>query len=85
MKQELKKLGVYSLKCTQLINSENPKCVIKANKEIGGSGKTYHFPGCGQYNNTLIQLSRGDRWFCSENEAIKAGFIKGGDCFDKKY
>lgn len=80
-----KKLGVYSPKCTQLTNLDNPKCVIKANKGIGVRKKIYHFPGCGQYNNTIVQLSLGDRWFCSEDEAKQAGFIKGSDCFDKKY
>lgn len=80
-----KKLGVYSPKCTQLTNPVNPKCVIKANKRMGSGEKIYHFPGCGQYNNTLVQLSLGDRWFCTEAEANQAGFIKGSDCFDKKY
>lgn len=80
-----KKLGVYSPKCTQLTNLDNPKCVIKANKGIDDRKNIYHFPGCGQYNNTLVQLSLGDRWFCTEAEAKQTGFIKGSDCFDKKY
>lgn len=80
-----KKLGIYSPKCTQLTNLDNPKCVIKANKGIDDRKNLYHFPGCGQYNNTIVQLSLGDRWFCSEDEAKQAGFIKGSDCFDRKY
>lgn len=73
-----KGLGVYSLLCTQ---NTNPKCPIKGNSIRG----QYHFPGCGQYNNTDVQLYLGDRWFCSESEAQKAGFTKGSDCFDQTF
>lgn len=79
-----KKLGVHSLKCTQTVNVQNPKCVIKANIRMGSNEKLYRFPGCGQYNNTLIQLSLGDKWFCTESEAKQAGFTKGSDCFDQR-
>lgn len=80
-----KKLGVHSPKCTQAVNVQNPKCVIKANIRMGSQEKFYHFPGCGQYNNTLVQLSLGDKWFCTESEAIKAGFTKGSDCFNQQF
>lgn len=80
-----KGVGIFSDKCTQRENKEKPKCVIKGNIN-GGSGKRlYRFPGCGQYNQTTVQLYVGDRWFCSEKEATAAGFEKGSDCFEKEW
>lgn len=77
------KIGIYSSKCTQIKNIENPRCVIKANNAIGNKNKQYRFPGCGQYTNTSVQLYMGDEWFCTETEAKKAGYTKGSDCFGK--
>lgn len=80
------KLGIFSPKCLSAANPNHPNCVIKANRNIThNSLHTYRFPGCGQYNNTLVQLSEGDQWFCTEKEAQKAGFTKAGDCFDKSW
>lgn len=75
------KKGVYSQLCTQTTNPANPDCSIKAN----AIRRQYHFPGCGQYNNTDVQLYLGDQWFCAEMEAQKSGFTKGSDCFDKSF
>lgn len=75
------KKGVYSPLCTQTANPDNPDCSIKANAIRG----QYRFPGCGQYNNTDVQLYLGDSWFCAETEAQKDGFIKGSDCFEKSF
>jgi micrococcal nuclease len=77
-KAQVKKIGVYSDKCTQTENPKNPKCNIKGNRR--GEESIYHYPGCGQYNNTIVQLYLGDQWFCTEKEAQKAGFTKGSDC-----
>ncbi len=80
------KRGVFSSKCTQVTNPNSTKCIIKGNNRRGaGSKPTYHFPGCGEYNLTIIQLYDGDRWFCTENEALKAGYVKGSDCFEKTF
>jgi micrococcal nuclease len=79
------KLGIYSSKCTQEKNPENKTCVIKGNIRSRGGDKVYHFPGCGEYNQTVVELYKGDKWFCTEKEAQKAGFVKGSDCFDKKW
>ena len=79
-----KKLGIFSPKCIQATNPDSKTCVIKGNLRIPGNGnKTYHFPGCGNYNQTLIELYKGDKWFCTEAQAKKEGFIKGADCFAK--
>lgn len=72
------KIGVYSTKCTQEVNPDNPKCNIKANNSV--QGRYYHYPSCQSYATTLVQTYLGDKWFCTEKEAIKAGFKKGLDC-----
>ncbi|HEX7456359.1 MAG TPA: thermonuclease family protein, partial [Candidatus Nanoarchaeia archaeon] len=44
---------------------------------ISSSGeKIYHMPGQRYYNKTVISESKGERWFCSEEEAQKAGWRK---------
>lgn len=54
-------------------------CVIKGN--INSSGEMiYHLPGCNSYNVTKIDESRGEKWFCSESEALVAGWRKALNC-----
>jgi micrococcal nuclease len=80
------KLGIYSSKCTQETNPNSKTCVIKGNvRRQGTEQKVYHFPGCGQYNQTVVELYKGDKWFCTEKEALKDGFVKGSDCFEKSW
>ena len=38
--------------------------------------RIYHMPGQKYYGRTVIDESKGERWFCSEDEAIKAGWRK---------
>ena len=79
-------IGIFGPGCTQLINPDNPKCVIKGNKRLRGGGTAqYRFPGCRQYSKTIVQLYLGDQWFCTETAAKKAGFTKGADCLDKSW
>lgn len=73
-----KKIGVYSEKCTQNVNLQNPKCNIKANTTADVN--YYRTPDCKYYDTTLVQLHMGDKWFCTEKEALEAGFTKGTDC-----
>jgi len=47
-------------------------CTIKGN--ISGNGQIYHRPGDRSYDDTRIDESRGERWFCSETEAQEAGW-----------
>jgi micrococcal nuclease len=80
------KTGIYSSKCTQTENTENPKCVIKGNYPgFTGKNGVYHFPGCNNYTITKLELYKGDQWFCTEKEAQQAGFTKGADCFEKTW
>ena len=46
-------------------------CVIKGN--ISNNGKIYHMPWSKWYAKTKIDTSRGERWFCDEAEARRAG------------
>ncbi len=47
-------------------------CAIKGN--ISRSGSIYHLPGQKFYDETRISPARGERWFCTEAEAIAAGW-----------
>ena len=47
-------------------------CRIKGN--ISDNGKIYHVPGSRSYDAASIDTSRGERWFCTEEEAIAAGW-----------
>jgi endonuclease YncB( thermonuclease family) len=48
-------------------------CQIKGNISRSGE-RIYHVPGGRDYGPTRIDKSKGERWFCSEDEARKAGW-----------
>lgn len=48
-------------------------CLIKGNINSRGD-KIYHVPGRSSYGSTRIDTSKGERWFCSEDEAVAAGW-----------
>lgn len=48
-------------------------CRIKGNVNRRGD-RIYHVPGGASYGATRIDVSRGERWFCSEAEARAAGW-----------
>lgn len=50
-------------------------CRIKGNIGAGGA-RIYHVPGGRSYERTRINTARGERWFCSESEAHRAGWRK---------
>ncbi len=77
-KAKLAKIGIFGPKCSQEKNPLNAKCNIKGNNLRGN--KYYHDPSCVQYESTQVQLYLGDQWFCTEQEAKKAGYTKGQDC-----
>ncbi|MEA5511355.1 hypothetical protein VB715_16395 [Crocosphaera sp. UHCC 0190] len=54
----------------------NPKCNIKGNISVSTGKKLYHIPGQQDYEKTVISTDKGERWFCSEEEARKAGWTK---------
>ncbi|HUV42609.1 MAG TPA: thermonuclease family protein [Patescibacteria group bacterium] len=72
--------GVFSPRCYQKENPEDPDCQIKGNIDKNSGDKIYHFPGCRQYEQTIVEKSLGEQWFCTEKEALKAGFKKSKNC-----
>lgn len=75
-----KKLGIFSQVCSQTENIDNPKCNIKGNIGKSNREKYYHLPQCAEYNRTVVELHLGEKWFCSEKEAVEAGYIKSKNC-----
>ena len=55
-------------------NNPHNGCAIKGN--ISKNGKLYHLPGTRWYQDTGINEEKGERWFCNEEEAIAAGWVK---------
>lgn len=49
-------------------------CDIKGNISINSGARIYHMPGQEDYEATIIRPKYGERWFCSEAEARKAGW-----------
>ena len=75
--------GIWKLKCElpwkfrakrwEVAKQHAPKgCPIKGN--ISNNGKIYHTPWSREYDRTKITLSKGEQWFCSEKEALEAGW-----------
>jgi len=58
----------------------NPDCVIKGNISEHGYGKTYFFPGCPNYKRVKVDLEKGDKYFCTKEEAEAAGFKMAEGC-----
>jgi hypothetical protein len=58
--------------CTQ---EQRGGCVIKGNISANGE-RIYHLPGQQYYDKTVISWSKGERWFCTEQEAVRAGWRK---------
>lgn len=52
--------------------SSRPGCPIKGN--ISQNGRIYHTPWSPWYSRTVISEQKGERWFCDELEAIRAGW-----------
>ncbi|CAN7526706.1 thermonuclease family protein [Aminobacter sp. LjRoot7] len=57
----------------QVAAQEAPKgCPIKGN--ISSNGNIYHAPWSPWYKRTKVSVDKGERWFCSEREALDAGW-----------
>ena len=50
--------------------------VIKGNISVHTGEKIYHVPGGEYYDETVINEAKGERWFCTEAEAVAAGWRK---------
>lgn len=56
--------------------SDEPEeaCLIKGNIAYLTGQRIYHLPGQEFYDETVINSSEGEQWFCTEAEAIAAGW-----------
>ena len=62
------KAGLWG-KCGKI----NGECSVKGNLDRNDK-RYYHLPGFKYYEATQMNPEHGDRWFCSEEDAQKAGF-----------
>ncbi|MEK7622619.1 MAG: thermonuclease family protein [Patescibacteria group bacterium] len=75
------KLGIWSEMCRQTENKAEPKCKIKGNIDDNArSRKIYYYPGCAQYEFTIIEKNMGEEWFYSKEKAEAAGYQKSKNC-----
>ena len=56
-------------------NNATGQCAIKGNISSKGE-RIYHVPGGRYYDATVIDTAKGERWFCTEAEAVAAGWRK---------
>ncbi|MER9259008.1 thermonuclease family protein [Mesorhizobium sp. M0619] len=55
------------------LGSDTNGCLIKGNISAEGE-RIYHVPGQKYYSATKITEAKGERWFCSEADAVAAGW-----------
>lgn len=67
-----KRLGIWSAACAR----PPATCTIKGNISTTTGERIYHLPGQRYYAETVIDLRKGERWFCSERQALDAGWRK---------
>jgi micrococcal nuclease len=54
--------------------SGTSESAIKGNISTNSGEKIYHVPGGDFYEQTVIDEAAGERWFCTESEAVAAGW-----------
>ncbi len=59
--------------CPTGCTTELPRCDIKGNISSSGE-KIYHMPGQRDYDKTKISPEKGEKWFCTEEEAQTNGW-----------
>ncbi len=62
------------------MDAPSESCTIKGNISTGEFGKTYFLKECNNYEQVKVDPTRGEKYFCSEEEAIKEGFVKARYC-----
>lgn len=78
-KTKEEKRGIYG-KCQSKDIPDKAGCVIKGNIDNNNKTRLYYLPGCSQYNFTVVEKDMGENWFCTEKEALKAGFVRAKTC-----
>jgi hypothetical protein len=76
--EDRQKMGVAGAKIKVL--PSDPKCVIKGNITDALKKKVYLLPHCPNYKTTGINPDIGEAYFCTEEEAVAAGFVKSETC-----
>ena len=62
--------------CPNGCDTQKPGCNIKGNISVGSHEKIYHLPGMEYYEQTIISPEYGEKWFCTEKEAVANGWRK---------
>ncbi|MFW0871274.1 MAG: thermonuclease family protein [Patescibacteria group bacterium] len=55
-------------------------CLIKGNNDYGTSSDIYYTPDCYAYTRVYLRWSDGDRYFCTVEEALSAGYRPAKNC-----
>jgi len=58
----------------------DPSCTIKGNISEKSYGRNYFEVGCPNYNRIKIDVSKGEGYFCTAEEAVEAGFTRSASC-----
>lgn len=64
--------------CEKGCEEPKPECQIKGNISDQGN-KFYHLPGGRFYDGIKITPDTGERWFCTEREAVANGWRKSAE------
>ena len=73
------KHGIFSSLCRSQA-AKKGECLIKGNIDKNTYDKFYHLPGCLHYGEVVIEKDIGEGYFCTEKEAVEAGFTKAAGC-----
>lgn len=60
--------------CPHGCSYRKPGCDIKGNVAFETGERIYHVPGQTYYEEADIRPERGERWFCTEDEAVENGW-----------
>jgi hypothetical protein len=69
-------IALFSHRLLSQTVSPQPGYNIKGNISWNNDKKLYHLPGMKDYEITKISPEKGERWFCTESEAIANGWKK---------
>lgn len=65
----------YRARRWKIARQEAPEgCPIKGNISRATGDRIYHTPWSRSYDSTKISVEKGERWFCTEEEALAAGW-----------
>jgi len=60
--------------CPDGCDTTQPGCEIKGNISQETGERIFHLPSQRYYGKTIISPERGERWFCTEDEAVANGW-----------